>query len=52
MTVWGALVGLIFVVCYVGMTYSTGLMAPKSKFLQWGCWATANLVMLICHSLV
>ena len=51
MTFWGALVGLIFVVCYVGMTYSTGLPAPRSKILQWGCWLAACVVMLICYSL-
>ena len=51
MTIWGAQVGVVFVVCYVGMLVSTGLAGNRSKALQWGCWLVALAVMLICHSL-
>ena len=51
MTIWGAIVGIIFVVCYVGMTYSTSLVGVKSKAVQWGCWLLACLVMLACYSI-
>ncbi len=51
MTIWGAMVGTVFVVCYVGMTYSTSLVGSKSKAVQWGCWFLACLVMLACYSI-
>lgn len=51
MTIWGALVGLIFVACYVGMAVSTGLEGSKGKAVQWGCWLVAFVVMMICYSL-
>ena len=51
MTIWGALVGLIFVTCYLGMALSTGMEGVRSKALQWGCWLLACIVMLICYSL-
>ncbi len=51
MTIWGVMVGLIFVVCYVGMTYSTSLEGTKSKAVLWGCWLFACVVMLACYSI-
>ena len=51
MTIWGALVGLIFVACYLGMAASTGMQGPRAKLVQWGCWAVACVVMLICYSI-
>ena len=51
MTIWGAQVGVVFVVCYVGMLVSTGLAGHRSKALQWGCWLVACVVMLICYSI-
>ena len=50
MTIIGALVGLLFVVCYLGMTISTGIEGPKGKAVLWGCWFTAVATMLVCYS--
>lgn len=51
MTIWGALVGLIFVACYLGMAVSTGMEGAKAKAVQWGCWMVAVVIMLICYSI-
>tara|TARA_B100000700_G_C14460453_1_gene585863 strand:- start:166 stop:339 length:174 start_codon:yes stop_codon:yes gene_type:complete len=51
MTLVGALVGLIFVACYLGMAVSTGMEGSKAKAVQWGCWLVACVVMLICYSI-
>ena len=51
MTIWGALVGLIFVACYLGMAVSTGMQGTKAKAVQWGCWFLAVVVILICYSI-
>lgn len=51
MTVWGALVGLIFVACYAGMAMSTGMKGVKSQAVKWGCWLLACAVILFCYSI-
>ena len=51
MTILGALVGLIFMGCYLGMAASTGMEGPRAKAVQWGCWLLACVVMLICYSI-
>ena len=51
MTFWGALVGLVFTACYIGMTYSTSLKGTRSKAVQWGCWLIACVVILMCYSI-
>ena len=50
MTVWGALVGFIFVACYLGLAMSTGMTGMKAQVVKWGCWLFACAVILICYS--
>ena len=50
-TFWGSLMLLIFLVCYVGQSVSSGMKGRQARLLQWGCWLLANGTMLICYLL-
>jgi hypothetical protein len=50
-TVWGGLVALVFLVCYLGQSVSTGLDGRKAKIVQWSCWLIAVGIMLLCYLL-
>ena len=51
MTIPGAIVALVLIGCYLGMTMATGIEGPKSKAIGWGCWLVACLVVLVCYSI-
>ncbi len=48
---WGTLIFLIFFVCYLGQSISSGMEGGKARLLQWGCWIAACGAMLICYLL-
>ncbi len=51
MTFWGGLISLIFLVCYLGQSISSGLEGRKARILQWFCWILATVAMLLCYLL-
>lgn len=51
MTFWGGLVFLVFLVCYLGQSISSGLEGRKAKTFQWFCWILATVAMLLCYLL-
>ena len=52
MSIFGMFVAMVFVGCYVGMMYSTRIEGARGKILQWGCWLTALILILICYLIV
>jgi|GEM_PF-1500865 hypothetical protein len=48
-TVWGVMISVIFVVCYMGQSISSGMQGKHAQILQWGCWALAIGSMFICY---
>ena len=47
--VWGIVMFLIFFICYIGQSISSGMDGKKGWILQWSCWLVANVTMLICY---
>lgn len=45
----GIVMFLIFVVCYIGQSISSGMSGKNGRLLQWGCWTVANVTMLLCY---
>lgn len=45
----GTVIFLIFLVCYIGQSISSGMSGKKGWSLQWACWIVANATMLICY---
>ena len=46
---WGIFMFVVFFVCYLGQSVSSGMEGKKGSMLQWGCWSVACVTMLICY---
>lgn len=50
-TIWGIGISLLFLVCYLGQSVSSGMEGSRAKLLQWACWLVASGTMLSCYLL-
>ena len=48
-TFWGVLILLVFLLCYLGQSISSGMKGQNAKRLQWLCWLLACGTMLLCY---
>lgn len=47
--IWGIVMFVVFLVCYLGQSISSGMEGKKGWTVQWACWLVASLTMLICY---
>ena len=50
-TIWGIGISLVFLLCYLGQSVSSGMEGRRAKLLQWACWLVASAAMLFCYLL-
>ena len=50
-TIWGIGISLVFLLCYLGQSVSSGMEGRRAKLLQWACWLVAGSAMLTCYLL-
>jgi hypothetical protein len=48
-TFWGLVVSVMFMVCYLGQSVSSGMPPSRGRILMWGCWMAAALTMMVCY---
>jgi hypothetical protein len=46
---WGFLMFVIFLVCYLGQSISSGMEGKKGWTLQWACWSVTCATILVCY---
>ena len=47
--IWGIVMFVVFTVCYIGQSISSGMEGKKGWPVQWACWLVASLTMLVCY---
>ena len=46
---WGIAMFVVFTLCYLVQSVSSGMGGKRGWSLQWLCWLIASLTMLICY---